>query len=63
MPKRPTIVSLAAAVLIISASFSSSSRVSASTGVGSAAASFQSISVNEIGSDQSKTKTGKVHHY
>jgi hypothetical protein len=54
MPKRPTIVSLAAAVLIISASFSS--RVSASTNRGSAV-SFQSISVNERGNEQ--TKTGK----
>lgn len=52
MPKRPTIVSLAAAVLIISASFSS--RVSASTN-NAGSASFQSISVNERGNEQSKT--------
>ena len=54
MPKRPTIVSLAAAVLIISATFSN--RVSASTS-SSRAVSFQSISVNERGNEQ--TKTGK----
>ncbi len=53
MPKRPTIVTLAAAMLIISATFSN--RASASTG--NAAPSLQSISISE--KDSGQTKAGK----
>ncbi|MFA6050939.1 MAG: hypothetical protein WC761_07175 [Candidatus Paceibacterota bacterium] len=51
MPKRPTIVTLAAAMLIISATFSS--RASASTG--GATPSFGAITITEKESGQQKT--------
>ncbi len=53
MPKRPTIVTLAAALLIISATFSN--KAGASTG--GATPSLQSISISEKESGQ--TRTGK----
>ncbi|MES2060166.1 MAG: hypothetical protein V4438_03995 [Patescibacteria group bacterium] len=51
MPKRPTIVSLAAAMLIISATFSS--RVSASTSSGPVQ-SLQSITISDRSSSESR---------